>query len=107
MEAASMHAWVAGFMSLLGAHELLFLSLGVAIGLFVGVLPGLGGAATLALLTPMTYGMKPIEAFALAGGIMGAVPMGGAVTAILLNTPGHAGNVVTCLDGYALARQGK
>jgi putative tricarboxylic transport membrane protein len=102
-----MEAWIDGFMTLLGAHELIFLSLGVAVGLFVGVLPGLGGAATLALLTPMTYGMKPIEAFALAGGIMGAVPMGGAVTAILLNTPGQAANVVTCLDGYPLAQQGK
>jgi putative tricarboxylic transport membrane protein len=102
-----LEAWAQGFTSLLGAHELIFLTLGVLVGLFVGVVPGLGGAATLALLTPMTYGMSPIESFALAGGVMGAVPMGGAVTAILLNTPGHAANVVTCLDGYPLAQQGK
>lgn len=102
-----MDAWIEGFTSLLGLHELLYLTLGVAIGLFVGVLPGLGGAATLALLTPLTYGMSPIEAFALAGGIMGAVPMGGAVTAILLNTPGQPANIVTCLDGYPLTQQGK
>jgi putative tricarboxylic transport membrane protein len=102
-----LEAWVDGFTSLLGLHELAFLTVGVAVGLFVGVLPGLGGAATLALLTPLTYGMTPIEAFALAGGIMGSVPMGGAVTAILLNTPGQPANVVTCLDGYPLAQQGK
>jgi putative tricarboxylic transport membrane protein len=99
--------WLHGFQSLSSPHELLFLGLGVTVGLFVGVLPGLGGVATLALITPLTYGMSTVSSFALAGGVMGAVPMGGAITAILLNTPGHGANVVTCLDGYPLATQGK
>ena len=99
--------WLGGFQSLLDVNELLFLMIGMSIGLFVGVLPGLGGTTALALLTPVTFGMQPTEALALAGGVMGGVPMGGAVTAILLNTPGQTANAVTCLDGYPLAQQGK
>jgi putative tricarboxylic transport membrane protein len=99
--------WLAGFQSLLDVNELLFLMIGMSIGLFVGVLPGLGGTAALAILTPVTFGMEPTEALALAGGVVGGVPMGGAVTAILLNTPGQTANAVTCLDGYPLAQQGK
>ena len=99
--------WFSGFASLLHPEVIAFLILGMAIGLFVGVLPGLGGTTALALLTPVTYGLDPVAALALAGGVMGGVPMGGAVTAILLNTPGQTANAVTCLDGYPLAQQGK
>ena len=99
--------WFSGFVSLLQADTIAFLILGMGIGLFVGVLPGLGGTTALALLTPVTYGLEPVSALALAGGVMGGVPMGGAVTAILLNTPGQTANAVTCLDGYPLAQQGK
>ncbi len=99
--------WFSGFVSLLAPDVIAFLILGMGIGLFVGVLPGLGGTTALALLTPVTYGLEPVSALALAGGVMGGVPMGGAVTAILLNTPGQTANAVTCLDGYPLAQQGK
>jgi putative tricarboxylic transport membrane protein len=99
--------WLAGFVSLLDVNELLFLAIGMSIGMFVGVLPGLGGTTALALLTPVTFGMEPTEALALAGGVLGGTAMGGAVTAILLNTPGQTANAVTCLDGYPLAQQGK
>jgi putative tricarboxylic transport membrane protein len=99
--------WLSGFLSLLDPQVLLFLTLGMAVGLFVGVLPGLGGTTALALLTPITFGLDPIAALALAGGVMGGTPMGGAVTAILLNVPGQTANAVTCLDGYPLAQQGK
>ena len=85
----------------------MFLTLGMAIGLVFGALPGLGGATALALLMPLTYGLEPFTAVALAGGVMGAVPMGGSLTAILLNSPGAAPNAATCLDGYPLAQQGK
>lgn len=88
-------------------RELLFLTLGMGIGLIFGALPGLGGATALALLMPLTYGLEPFTAVALAGGVMGAVPMGGSITAILLNAPGAAPNAATCLDGYPLAQQGK
>ncbi len=99
--------WLGGVQSLMDVNEILFLLIGMSIGLFVGVLPGLGGTTALALLTPVTFGMEATEALALAGGVMGGVPMGGAVTAILLNTPGQTANAVTCLDGYPLAQQGK
>src|SRR5215467_10615284 len=104
---AMLDAWVAGIEGLLQVRELIFLSLGMGIGLVFGALPGLGGATALALLMPLTYGLEPFTAVALAGGVMGAVPMGGSLTAILLNAPGSAPNAATCLDGYPLAQQGK
>src|SRR6266404_977444 len=99
--------WLGGIESLLQVRELLFLGLGMAIGLVFGAIPGLGGTTALALLMPLTYGLEPFTALALSGGVMGAVPMGGSITAILLNTPGTAPNAATCLDGYPLAQQGK
>jgi putative tricarboxylic transport membrane protein len=102
-----LHLWLSGFESLLQVRELLFLGLGMIIGLLFGAIPGLGGAAALALVTPLTYGLEPFTALALAGGVMGAVPMGGSITAILLNAPGTAPSAATCLDGYPLAQQGK
>jgi putative tricarboxylic transport membrane protein len=104
---AMLHFWLSGFESLLHARELMFLALGMIIGLLFGAIPGLGGATSLALLTPLTYGLEPFTALALAGGVMGAVPMGGSISAILLNAPGSAPSAATCLDGYPLAQQGK
>ena len=99
--------WLNGFDSLLHFNTLVFLILGMGLGLVFGAIPGLGGTTALALLLPVTYGMDTISALALSGGVMGAVPMGGSISAILLNTPGSAPNAATCLDGYPLARQGK
>jgi putative tricarboxylic transport membrane protein len=99
--------WFGGFESLLQIHVLGFVALGMVIGLIFGAIPGLGGTTAIALLMPLTYGMEPFTALALAGGVMGAVPMGGSITSILLNTPGTAPNAATCLDGHPLAQQGK
>ena len=99
--------WLNGVEGLLQFRELAFLALGMFIGLFFGAIPGLGGAAALALLMPLTYGLEPFTALALSGGVMGGVPMGGSITAILLNTPGSAPNAATAIDGYPLAQQGK
>ena len=99
--------WLGGIQGLLQVRELAFLALGMFIGLFFGAIPGLGGAAALALLMPLTYGLEPFTALALSGGVMGGVPMGGSITAILLNTPGSAPNAATAIDGYPLAQQGK
>lgn len=85
----------------------LFLALGVFIGLVFGVIPGIGGTAAIALLIPFTNTMHPYEAMTLVGGIMGAVSFGGSVTSVLINTPGNASAAATCFDGYPLARQGK
>ena len=99
--------WLSGFLGLLQLRELLFLGLGMVIGVVFGAIPGLGGATALALLMPLTYGLEPFTALALSGGVMGAIPMGGSITAILLNAPGTAPNAATCLDGHPLAQQGK
>ena len=88
-------------------QSLSYLALGTGIGLLFGAIPGLGGTTALALLIPMTFGMDPDSAIILVGGIMGGVPFGGSLSAILLNTPGAAPNAATCFDGYPLARQGK
>src|SRR5579872_7499156 len=99
--------WLGGIQGLLQVKELAFLGLGMVIGVVFGAVPGLGGATALALLMPLTYGLEPFTALALSGGVMGAIPMGGSITAILLNAPGAAPNAATCLDGYPLAQQGK
>jgi putative tricarboxylic transport membrane protein len=99
--------WLGGLQSLLHVDVLAFVALGMVIGLIFGAIPGLGGTTAIALLMPLTYGMEPFTALALAGGVMGAVPMGGSITSILLNTPGTAPNAATCLDGHPLAQQGK
>lgn len=87
--------------------NLLFLMLGVVVGVVFGIIPGLGGATAIALLLPLTFGMQAEQAITLMGGVMGAVTIGGSITAILLNTPGTAPNAATCFDGYPLTRQGK
>jgi putative tricarboxylic transport membrane protein len=87
--------------------NLVYLVLGVAVGIVFGSIPGLGGATAIALLLPLTFGMEPEQAVILMGGIMGAVSIGGSVSAILMNTPGTAPNAATCIDGYPLTRQGK
>lgn len=92
---------------LLSLQTMMFLLIGVLLGLVFGVIPGLGGTTALAILMPLTFGMRAIDAFAMSGAIMGAVGMGGAFTAILLNAPGTAPNAATCLDGYPMATQGR
>lgn len=100
-------AWIGGAASLLHVQVILFLAIGMVVGLVFGAVPGLGGTTALALLLPVTYGLDAIPALALAGGVMGAVPMGGSISAILLNTPGSAPNAATCLDGYPMAQRGE
>lgn len=85
----------------------LFIVLGVLLGTLFGFLPGLGGAQALALLTPVTYGMEVNQAIGMLVGVMGAVPFGGSISAILLNTPGTPQNAATTFDGFPLTQQGK
>ncbi|TAK47220.1 MAG: tricarboxylic transporter [Xanthobacteraceae bacterium] len=88
-------------------QNLAFLLMGTLIGLVFGTVPGLGGATTLALVMPLTYGMDTTSAMILAGGLMGSVAMGGSITAVLINTPGSAPSAATCLDGYPMTQQGR
>lgn len=93
--------------AVLGSGSIIYVGLGVLLGLCFGIIPGLGGTTALALLIPVTYSMDPLDAMYLAGGAMGATSFGGSITAILLNTPGTAPNAATTFDGYPLAKQGK
>jgi len=80
---------------------------GVFLGTVVGVLPGLGPAATIAMLLPLTFNMPPTTAVIMLAGIYYGAKYGGSTTAILLNVPGESASVVTCLDGYQMARKGR
>ena len=80
---------------------------GVFLGTVVGVLPGLGPAATIAMLLPLTFNMPPTTAVIMLAGIYYGAKYGGSTTAILLNVPGESASVVTCLDGYQMARNGR
>src|SRR4030043_885811 len=96
-----------GFSIAMSPWNLVFAATGAIIGTAIGVLPGLGPPATVALLLPVTYKMDPASAtILLAGSFYGAM-YGGATPSILLNIPGEAASVVTCLDGYKMARQGR
>jgi putative tricarboxylic transport membrane protein len=97
-----------GFSVALTPMNLLFCFLGAVLGTAVGVLPGLGPAATIALLLPIAYTIaSPVTAIILMAGIFYGSMYGGSTTSILLNLPGEAASVVTCIDGYQMAKKGR
>src|SRR5213596_3934319 len=96
-----------GFAVALAPINLLYCFLGSLVGTAIGVLPGLGPPATIALLLPVTYGIPATSAVILLAGIFYGAMYGGSTTSILLNIPGEAASVVTCLDGYQMARKGR
>ena len=96
-----------GFSVALTWSNLLFCFLGALVGTLVGVLPGLGPAATVALLLPLTFKLEPVSAIIMLAGIFYGAMYGGSTTSILLNIPGEAASVVTCIDGYQMARKGR
>ncbi len=85
----------------------MFCFLGILIGTLIGVLPGLGPSATISLLLPSTYYLSPTSAVIMLAGVYYGAMYGGSTTSILVNIPGEAASVVTCLDGYQMARQGR
>ncbi|WP_299951358.1 tripartite tricarboxylate transporter permease [uncultured Modestobacter sp.] len=96
-----------GFGVVLEPTNLLYCLFGVVIGMLIGVLPGLGPAATIAILLPLTIGVEPVTAIIMLAGIFYGAQYGGTITSVLLRLPGEASSVVTVFDGHALARQGK
>jgi len=96
-----------GFGIALTVKNLSFCFLGVLIGTLIGVLPGLGPVATISLLLPTTFGMDPVTSIIMLCGVYYGAMYGGSTTSILVNIPGEAASVVTCLDGYQMARNGR
>ena len=96
-----------GFSVALTPMNLAMCFLGCLLGTLVGVLPGLGPPATIAMLLPLTFKMDPTGAMIMLAGIYYGAKYGGSTTSILLNVPGESSSVVTCLDGYQMARQGR
>ena len=96
-----------GFQVALTAQNLMMCVVGVVLGTVVGVLPGLGPPATIAMLLPLTMKLDPTGAMIMLAGIYYGAKYGGSTTSILLNVPGETSSVVTCIDGYAMARKGR
>ncbi|WP_334153826.1 tripartite tricarboxylate transporter permease [Tepidimonas sp.] len=96
-----------GFSVAFTTQNLIYAFIGCLLGTLIGVLPGLGPVATIAMLLPATYALPPVAALIMLAGIYYGAQYGGSTTAILVNLPGEASSVVTTLDGYQMARQGR
>src|SRR5262249_38123524 len=96
-----------GFDVALSLQNILYCFAGVVLGTLIGVLPGIGPVATIAMLLPATFALPPVSALIMLAGIYYGAQHGGSTTAILVNLPGESSSVVPCLDGYAMARQGR
>lgn len=96
-----------GFSVSLTPGNLLYCALGVLLGTIVGVLPGIGPLGGITILLPTTFGMEPVSAIIMLSGIYYGAMYGGSTTSILVNIPGEAASVVTCFDGYQMARKGR
>ena len=96
-----------GFQTAASFVNLLYCLIGVALGTAIGVLPGLGPVATIAMLLPLTFGLEPVSSLIMLAGIFYGAQYGGSTTAILVNLPGEASSVITALDGHAMAKQGR
>jgi len=96
-----------GFQTALQPMNLFYCFTGVLLGTLIGILPGMGPVATISILLPITFKMPPIGAIIMLSGIYYGAQYGGSTTSILLNMPGEATSVITCLDGYKMARQGR
>ena len=96
-----------GFSVAFRLEHIVYCLMGVLLGTLIGVLPGIGSIPTIAMLLPVTFGLSPTTAMIMLAGIYYGAQYGGSTTSILVNIPGEAASVVTCLDGYQMARQGR
>ncbi|MFT0859710.1 tripartite tricarboxylate transporter permease [Ancylobacter sp. G4_0304] len=96
-----------GFSVALSFQNIFYCFLGVLLGTLIGVLPGLGPVPTIAMLLPITFGLPPVAALIMLAGIYYGAQYGGSTTAILINLPGESSSVVTAIDGYQMAKQGR
>src|SRR3712207_8182787 len=96
-----------GFLLALTPQNLFFCFSGVLAGTLIGVLPGIGPVSGVAIVLPITFSLDPTSGMIMRAGIYYGSMYGGSTTSILINTPGESASVMTCLDGYAMARQGR
>ncbi|MGZ8197817.1 MAG: tripartite tricarboxylate transporter permease, partial [Burkholderiales bacterium] len=96
-----------GFSVAFSLKNLMYCFIGVFAGTMIGVLPGIGPLATIAMLLPITFNLEPTSALIMLAGIYYGCQYGGSTTAILVKLPGESASVVTCLDGHEMARQGR
>src|SRR5688572_28866824 len=96
-----------GFETALRVENLLYCFIGVVLGTAVGVLPGIGPTATIALLLPITFNFEPVSALIMLAGIYYGAQYGGSTTAILINLPGESSSAVTAIDGHEMALKGR
>ena len=96
-----------GFGVALSPMNLLLCLIGAMVGTLIGVLPGVGPLATIAMLLPITFGLPPVGALIMLAGIYYGAQYGGSTTSILINIPGEASSVITTLDGFQMAKQGR
>src|SRR5690606_15615716 len=102
-----LHNLILGFSTALTPENLFYCFAGVLLGTFIGVLPGLGPIATVAMLLPVTYYLSPTASLIMLAGIYYGSQYGGSTTAILMNLPGEVSSSVTAIDGYQMARRGE
>lgn len=105
--AESIYGLLNGFAIIITPINLLYCFLGSFMGTVVGVLPGIGPPGAIAMLLPATFTLDPISALIMLSGICYGAMYGGSTTSILVNIPGEPASLITCLDGYAMARKGR
>src|SRR5215208_73962 len=98
---------LSGFAAALSWYYLLYALAGCMLGTLIGVLPGLGPAAGTAILIPLTFSLDPTGAIIMLSAIYYGAMYGGTITSVLINVPGEAASVITCIDGYQMARNGR
>ncbi len=96
-----------GFETAVSLQNLTYCFIGVFVGTLVGVLPGIGPLAAIAMLLPATFNLPPVGALIMLAGIYYGTQYGGSTTSILVNLPGESASVVTCIDGYQMAKNGR
>jgi putative tricarboxylic transport membrane protein len=96
-----------GISTAFSVNNILYCTLGCIIGTIIGVLPGIGPVATISMILPVTYGLGPTTSIIMLAGIYYGAQYGGSTTAILLNTPGEASSVMTCIDGNQMTKNGE
>jgi len=101
------HNLIFGFSVALSLQNFFYCLIGALVGTLIGVLPGIGPLATIAMLMPLTFNVPPVSALIMLAGIFYGAQYGGSTTSILVNLPGETSSVITCIDGYQMARQGR